>query len=226
MIMTRPKKFIFLAITTGLLANALPLKAQADSGPSLTVYAGPQTVSPLETIYVTVEVTDSRGKNMDTHSVQLSYMSDGELKSLSGTPKNGLISFDIPAQKSGGLMAFSALAKGTKSSEALVTIAAGAPNKLSLKFAAHHEDGNLKVFSEVIKDDFGNSVSDLSLVTLNWLANDNLIGSQSLHLSNGRINSGLSCPAQASGSLKVQALLNNLVFISPDLSEICRTDKV
>jgi len=60
-------------------------------------------------------------------------MSDGVVKTISGTPRYGLVSFDLPAQDTVGLMKFSANTKAGTSDEALVTVVAAQPQPFSLE---------------------------------------------------------------------------------------------
>jgi len=222
--MTRQNKITGLLIAATLTASFLPQKAMADKAPNLTLYAGPQSVSPLDTIYVTVEITDMHGHNMDREKVELSFLNDGKQQYISGYPKHGLISFDVPAQKRQGLMTFSAKAGGGTSNEVLVAIVAASPSELSLKIIASPKTGYLTISSKTIVDKFGNTVSDLSLTALNWIDNGSLIGSQSLQLSQGQLNHSLPCPAQFLGPLQLHASLSGLGFMSTDISTLCRTD--
>jgi len=78
------------------------------------------------------------------------------------------------------------------------------------------------VISDAIKDHYGNDVSDLSLVSLNLIDNNNLIASQDVQLFKGQIHHDLVCPTKFKGPLKVQARINNITSMSTDISGFCR----
>lgn len=225
--MKKESKFFYWAVTACALLAGFSVESYAESGThTLTVYAGPQSVSPLETIYITVELTSNDGSNIENGTVELSFSLDGKIETHQASTIHGLVSFEVPAQKSSGLMEFSAQYNSSKSNEALVAVVAGPPEKLLLKAVPSAESGYIDITSGIVKDVFGNAVSDLSLVSLNWLDNSGLIGSESLQLSNSHIDHNLACPVEISGHLKLQASLNNLEFILSDISEICRGSKV
>lgn len=221
MIMTRPKKLICSVIATGLLANLIPLKAHADTASSLTVYAGPQSVSPREVIHVTVEYADESGSSMNDKTVELSYISDGILKTVSGIPKLGLISFDVPAQDMTGLMIFSAKAADVTSNEALVTVVAGPPLPFKITAQPNQEPETLKLTSDMITDSHGNPIADLSLVSMEWIDFNGLKARQTVQLLNGRIALTANCPTNFTSPLRVRAAVNAIESVSKDVSADC-----
>jgi len=75
---------------------------------AVTVYAGPQSVSPGELIYVSVEAAHANGESVSEAQISLSYKVDGVVTSLSGWLENGLVSFEVPAQTQAGHMTFTA----------------------------------------------------------------------------------------------------------------------
>ena len=219
--MTRPKKLICSAIATGLLVNFIPLKAHADTASSLTVYAGPQSVSPREVIHVTVEFTDESGSSMNDEAVELIYISDGILKTVSGTPKLGLMSFDIPSQDMAGLMTFSAQAADVTSNEALVTVVAGPPLPFKITALPNQEPETLKLTSDVITDSHGNPISELSLVSMEWIDFNGLKARQTVQLLNGRIAFTAKCPTTFTSPLKVRAIVDAIESVSKDVTADC-----
>lgn len=199
----------------------MPLKAHADIAPSLTVYAGPQSVSPREVIHVTVEVTDKSGSSMNDKAVELSYISDGILKTVSGTPELGLISFGVRAQDMTGLMAFSAKAADVTSNEALVTVVAGPPLHFKITAQTNQEPETLKLTSDVITDSHGNPISDLSLVSMEWIDFNGLKARQTVQLLNGRIAFTAKCPTTFTSPLKVRAIVDTIESVSKDVTSDC-----
>lgn len=221
--MTRPKKLICSVIATGLLVNLIPLKAHADTATSLTVYAGPQSVSPQEVIHVTVEITDKSGSSLHDKVVELSYISDGILKTVSGMPKLGLISFAVLAQDITGLMVFSAQAADITSNEALVTVVAGPPLPFKITAQPNQESDTLKLTSDVITDSHGNPISALSLVSMEWIDFNGLKARQTIQLQNGRITFTSKCPTDFTSPLKVRATVDVIESVSKDVSADCLT---
>lgn len=224
--MKKDSKIICWALTACVLMTGFPVESYAESDSQiLTVYAGPQSVSPRETIYITVEVTSSDDANIDNGTVELSFSLDGNNETQKASTVHGLVSFEVPAQKSAGLMEFSAQYNSSQSNKALVAVVAGTPEELSLKVAPSARGGNVDISSGIIKDSFENSISNLSLVTLNWIDDRGLIGRQSLQLSNGIIDHTIPCPKQISGALNLRATLNSLQFLSSDISRFCLSDE-
>jgi len=199
----------------------MPLKAHADIAPSLTVYAGPQSVSPREVIHVTVEVTDKSGSSINDKAVELSYISDGILKTVSGTPELGLISFGVRAQDMTGLMAFSAKAADVTSNEALVTVVAGPPLPFKITAQPNQEPETLKLTSDVITDSHGNPISDLSLVSMEWIDFNGLKARQTVQLLNGRIAFTAKCPTTFTSPLNIRAIVDAIESVSKDVTSDC-----
>lgn len=220
-IMNRRNKLMPSVIATCLLASLVASKVHAETVRGVVVYAGPQSVSPREIIHVTVEITGIRGNNINDETVILSYMSDGVVKTLSGTPRHGLVSFDLPAQDTVGLMKFSANTKVGISGEALVTVVAAQPQPFSLEVQAGKHSGNIKLMSDVIADEYGNPVSNLSLISVDWIDDAGLKARQNTQLLNNRILLTETCPSKFYGALKVQANLNGMQSAPVDISSYC-----
>jgi len=220
-IMTRRNKLMHSVIATCLLTSLVTPKVYADTVRKMAVYAGPQSVSPREIIHVTVEITGMRGNNINDGNVILSYMSDGVVKTLSGTPRHGLVSFDVPAQDTVGLMNFSANTKAGTSDEALVTVVAAQPQPFSLEAQAGKHTGTIKLMSDVIADEYGNPVSGLSLISVDWIDDAGLKARQNTQLLNNRILLTGTCPSKFYGALKVQANLNGMQSAPVDISSYC-----
>lgn len=218
-------KIISRSILTLISIAGFSVQSHAASGSeTLTVYAGPQSVAAREIIHVTVELTDFQGANLNNEKVELSFNLDGEIQTRQAITRHGLVSIDIEAGQSAGLMKFSARYKNVQSNEALVTVVAGPPEQMSLKIVPAAEQGRIEVSSDVLTDSYGNAVSDLSLISLGWINEDGLLGTESLQLSKGQIDHALTCPTSMSGALKLRATLNSLEFISSDISAFCRSD--
>lgn len=219
--MIRTNKLMCKLILISLLAYVAMPEAQAETVPSLIVYAGPQSVSPRETIHVTVEYTNIDGSNMNEGNVELFYVSDGTLKTLSGTPKLGLISFDVSAQDMVGLMAFSAKAAGVVSKEAPVTVVAGPSQSFKITAQPSKKIETLVLTSNVITDSYGNPISDLSLVSIEWIDFNGLTARQNIQLLNGRIVLTAKCPAIFTSPLIIRASVNTIEAVSKDVSADC-----
>ncbi len=223
--MSRPYKRMQSIIASCLLASLVVPKVHAETLRGVVVYAGPQSVSPRETIHVTVEVTDMRGNNINDGNVSLSYVRDGVAKTLSGTPRHGLVSFDVPAQDTVGLMKFIANTEIGTSEEALVTVVAAPPQPFSLEVEAGRHLGTFNLVSDVIADEYGNAVSDLSLISVDWIDDNGLKARQNTQLLNSRILLMGTCPANFYGALKVQANLNAIQSAPLDVSSYCELDR-
>jgi len=220
---TRRHKFTCSAFIACILAMGLPQESRADSQDyQVSVYAGPQSITPNEIIHVTLEVTTLKGENIHNEPVELFYETNGTPEVRRGIARNGLATFDISAQKTAGLMTFSGRYKTANSQHALVLVAAAAPKDIKLQFSKSTQTGSVKVISDAIKDHYGNDVSDLSLVSLNLIDNNNLITSQDVQLFKGQIHHDLVCPTKFKGPLKVQARINNITSMSTDISGFCR----
>jgi len=212
-------------IASCLLASLVVPKVHAETVRGVVVYAGPQSVSPRETIHVTVEITDTSGNNINDGNVNLSYMRDGVAKTLSGTPRHGLVSFDVLAQDTVGLMKFTANTETGTSEEALVTVVAAPPQPFSLEVQAGIHSGIINLVSDVIADEYGNAVSDLSLISVDWIDDKGLKARQNIQLLNSRILLTGTCPANFYGALKVQANLNAIKSAPIDISSFCELDR-
>ena len=209
--------------TGGLLAG---VTAQAQSQavllePSLTLYAGPQSAAPLENIHVTIEALDARGRNIHGEALTLVYTASGQEHVINANAVHGLATFEIPAQRRAGHMTFYARYKGYVTDKGLVMIAAGRPKALKVIVNSGDVEGTVNVTSPVLTDDFGNAVTDLSLVSLGWIDSKGLKASHKAQLSNGIISQTLKCPARYAGGLRLQAGLGNLQFLTGDISKLC-----
>lgn len=194
--------------------------------PGLWTYAGPQTVSPGQTISVTVEMTDTHGGSESGRTVQLAFQSDGLAKIMTGQVLNGLVSFDVPAETRSGLMRFVSHAGNTTSNIATVTVVASRPEGLQLTIGAARGQDAVSVTSEPITDAHGNVVTDQTLVTMNWIADDGIKASEHVQLSNGRLLSTLQCPNNFIPPLHIRAALQNIEVLSRDISALCVKDRV
>jgi len=183
----------------------------------VNVYAGPQSISANNIIYITVQTARPQTR------IELSYMSDGVLKTLVGMPENGLISFDVKAQKTTGVMSFTAQADGAKSNPALVKVHAAAPQSYTVKVRQSQDLGHVDLRSDLITDGFRNPISTLSFVSLYWIDASGLKSTQSTHLRDGRIAVKVPCPTSFIAPLYVRTVVHRAAFITQDLSDLCRS---
>lgn len=220
--MTRLMKFIStsaIALTTALLCPTIVSANTAAQ--SVTVYAGPQSVTASHSIFVTLEGTDAAGASINNELAVLSYNADGHVKTISGRLQDGLVSFEVPAQKTAGHMSFSATVAGVSSRNQLVAVVAGPPQGFSLRVEPGERAQSLVLSSKVITDAFGNPISDLSPVIIDWIDETGLKGRQTTLLSKARVMLTAQCPEHFEGLLKIKANLGTLQFISSELNALC-----
>jgi hypothetical protein len=189
--------------------------------PKLALYAGPQSATPSQIIHVTIEAFDARGRNIDGEMLTLVYTYEGQERSITAKAQHGLVSFEIPAQRRAGHMSFYARYEGHETNASLVMITAGPAIALKLAARLGTAKNTIEVTSPVLSDNFGNSVTDLSLVSLNWIDAKGLKASHKAQLSNGAVNHTLRCPTSFTGPLRLQAQLGNLQFKTPDIALLC-----
>ena len=224
--MTIRKKAITTLISWVTCIGFSVVTVQAQTPPhELYIYAGPQTVSPGQLVNVTIELTDFQGNSLNSQPVQLLYRADGVAKSLTGKVENGLVSFDVKAQNRTGMMNFSAQYAGTSSSIAPVMVVAGRPVGFSLQVKPTLSPKTVEILSEIITDEVENPVSDQNLISLDWIDSRGVRRSEFLQLTNGRINSNISCPVNYRAPLHIRAVLKNSKFLSSDLSGLCAEAK-
>lgn len=209
-----------ISIIMGIGFSAVTAQAEPVTD-RLQVYAGPQTVSPRQTISVTVEMTDSHGKSLDDETVQLTYHSDGIPMSLQGEISNGLVSFDVQAQTIAGRMAFRARWGDLLSNNAPVLIVAAQPRAFNLKVEPSSNANSVEFTTETIRDIFGNPISDQTLVALSWIDGSGIKRLESAQLSNARITQVSLCPRSYIAPLRVRAVLKNTEVFSSELSHLC-----
>lgn len=214
----------FLSLVMSIGFSAATVQAQTAAG-KLQVYAGPQTTIPGENISVTIEMTDGHGKSVQDETTQLTYFSDGVPMSLSGKVSNGLVSFDVEAQRRAGGMTFKAISGELKSNNARVLIVATQPATFKLKVKPSRNANLVELTTQVISDAFGNPISDQSLVALSWVDNTGVKRSETAQLSNGRITYISICPSEYVAPLKIRAVLKNVEVFSSDLSDLCAMRK-
>lgn len=223
--MHRLNKYICFGLTLGLMGLTLADTAKALDSNAITVFAGPQSLSPRETIAVTVQISPRAGNFFETEQIELTYTADGNIKTLVGEAVHGLLSFDIAAQDRSGVMKFSARFAGQTSQEALVFVVPGPPQKLSLKIKPSDQPQQLILSSNLITDAYNNTVSDQTLLAIQWNDENGLIKSQNAQLQSGRLDLDVQCPSSYSGELTIQALLKTTQFSSSDLSALCYAGK-
>jgi len=223
--MHRLNKYICLGLTTGLMVLFPADNAKALDSSAVTIFAGPQSLSPREIISVTVQISPSTSNLSGTEKVELTYSADGEIKTLLGNAVHGLLSFDIVAQDRSGVMKFSAKVAGQVSQDTLVSVVPGPPQKLFLKIKPSNQPQQLTLSSGQITDAHGNTVSDQTLLALQWNDESGLIKSQNAQLLNGRLDVEVKCPSSYSGELTLRALLKTVQFSSSDLSAFCYSER-
>lgn len=208
--------FLSLIISIGFSTA----QAQA-SDERLQVYAGPQTALPGDTIAVTIEMSDGHGNSVQGETVQLIYISDGVPMSVSETISNGLVSFDVQAQRKAGVMTLQAFSGDLQSNNAQVLIVADQPMTFNLNVKPYRNANLVELSTETVSDAFGNPISDQTLVALSWIDSTGVKGTEAAQFSNGRINYKSICPSTYDAPLKIRAVLKNVEVFSSDLSEIC-----
>ena len=220
--MTRLNKIIATCAATLVSGPVSPTSVGADTpAKALTVYAGPQSVSPGEPIYVSVEATHGNGESISNEQIALSYKFDGVVKTLSGRPQNGLVSFEVPAQTQAGHMTFTAVISQTQSNTVLVAVVAARPHRFSLTAERGEQSGTVTLSSKVITDKYGNPISDLSPVIIEWIDEAGLKSRETVRLLNGRVLLTTQCPASFEGAAKIKASLGALQFTSAKLNALC-----
>lgn len=187
----------------------------------LTVYAGPQSVKPRGTLYISVEAANINGQSSDGAPVTLQYQADGVARYVTKDSLDGLAVFIIPAQRASGLMSFSASSGAVTSNTARAIVTAGPPKNLQVSVRRHARENSVLITSNAIIDEYGNQITDLSLVNLSWLDKNGLIASQKKQLSNGRILINAPCPKGFRGPLKIQLNLKNAATITRNIAGLC-----
>jgi len=165
----------------------------------LQVYAGPQTALPQDNISVTIEMTDGHGNSVQGETIQLIYISDGVPMTVSGKVSNGLVSFDVKAQRRAGAF--------------------------KLKVRPARNANFVELTTETLSDAFGNPISDQTLVSLSWIDSSGVKRSEAAQLSNGSMSYMSVCPRAYVAPLKIRAVLKNVEVFSSDLSVLCATGK-
>lgn len=224
--MTTRKKatvsLLSLIMSVGFSAVATHAQTSPDR---LQIYAGPQSVSPGQNISVTIEFTDAHGKSVHDKTVYLTYIHDGVSISRPGKVSNGLVSFDVQAQRIAGIMTFKARVGDLVSNHAPVLVLAAQPSAFELKVDLSRNTDFVELTTETITDAFGNPVSDQTTVTLDWIDPTGVKRSEVVQLSNGRMNYASRCPLAYNAPLKIRAVLKNVEVFSSDLSILCAASK-
>lgn len=189
---------------------------------TVQTYAGPQTVMPRQVIQVTVEVTKRGGISANYKVVELTYLVDGTETTLTETARDGLVSFDINAQTQSGMMDFVARVDGTVSNAASIMVNAGQPAAFDLITKRSRHSRFIDIRSDVIRDNFGNAVSDQTLISLDWVDQQDVKSSENIQLSNGRIIFVSRCPASFTSPLRIRVVLKNTDVMSSDVSALCK----
>ena len=209
-----------LSLIMGVSFSVSSAQAQAPSD-RLQVYAGPQTATPGQNISVTIEMTNLQGRSSHDERVQLTYNSDGVSTSLSGKVAQGLVSFDVPAQRKAGRMTFNAYIGDLISNHTSVMVVAGTPIKFEFDVKPSSDANLVNLTSDVIRDSFGNPVSDQTLISLDWIDQNGLKRSEFVQLLNGRMSHVGICPDAYAATLRIRAVLKNIEVFSTELSGLC-----
>lgn len=200
-------------------AQAQTSPQQASGG--LQIYAGPQTAYPGQNISVTIEMTEAHGKSAHDETVELTYMADGVATSRLGHISNGLVSFDVQAKHRAGNMTFTARTDALVSNTALIHVTAAQPRAFELKAAPFREAQRVELTTDIIRDAYGNPVSDQTLITIDWIDRLGVKQSEAAQLSQGRMSYVSLCPDAFQAPLKIRAVLKNLEVFTSELSSIC-----
>ncbi len=220
--MKRTNKLISKSLLAGLSALAFTADSFAKpANTALTVYAGPQSVVPTQPVYVTVEATHPNGQSADDKEIALSFKRDGAHITLTGETKQGLASFKVAAGKTAGLMQFTAKAGTTRSDSVTVLITADRPQSFSLFTRATEQAGQIEIKSGLIADQYGNLISDITPVTLEWIDTSGLTAKQTARLQNSKLSLKRACPRSFTGALTIRASLQSLQIKSGDISNLC-----
>lgn len=182
----------------------------------LNLYAGPQSVSPGEIIYVTVQSI------VPETTIELSYNSDDGSETQIARTSQGLVSFEVPAQNAAEQMRFIAKSGERVSNIVFVSVFAAAPQDFVLNTEVGTRSETLHIWSAVITDAFENPISDLALVSLDWVDDKGLIAAQNAQLTQGRIIVNAECPIEFDGTLRLRAAVHSAVAMSSDISSLCR----
>jgi hypothetical protein len=220
--MTKRIKFSLslLSLIMGASFSATAAQGQEPFG-KIQVYAGPQSVTPGQTISVTIEKTNLLGGSSHDETVELTYMSDSEFVSLSGKVLQGLVSFDVPAQHRAGRMTFNAISGNLVSNPSSVMVVAAAPISFEFDVEPSRDANVVDLTSAVIRDAFGNPLTDQTLIALDWFDQTGVKQSEFTHLSNGRLAHVSICPSAYTVPLRIRAVLKNVEVFSTELSEFC-----
>lgn len=220
--MRRLNKIICTAFITAVSTSVLPAVSYAgEVKNTVTVYAGPQSVSPNQPIFVTVEATDKKAESLMNETVELSYKADGKLRTMRAKTARGLALFEIPAQTKAGLMTFVAAVKGTTSKTARVLVTASAPQAFTFTVKRTQQPEHITITSSPITDGYDNHISDMSLVSVDWIDMSGLNAQQMIHPRNGRIIFTAMCPRAFAGALRIRMSLQTQQFTTPDISSLC-----
>lgn len=220
-VMSGKTKFVSVAVTVASFAFSVTSVAQAQPVSNLTIYAGPQSVSPGELIYVTVEGRNFSGQSLAAERVELSYIRDGEPTLVFGTFRDGLASFEVPAQNLNGLMSFSAKSSGAKSNNAEILVVSGPPQEFSIKSHPVRNGQGIELTSDKIADEYGNPISDLSLISINWMDQFGIKERHSVQPRNGYIFLLGQCPEAFSPPLMVQASVSTVASDPINVTALC-----
>lgn len=219
---TRLNKIISITFIAAVSTSALPAVSYGGEVEStVTVYAGPQSVSPNQTIFVTVEATDEKAESLMNTKVELSYKVDGRPLTMSGKTTRGLALFEVPAQNTAGVMTFSAAVKGVTSRTARVLVTANAPQAFALTVKQTKQPRHIAITSSVIADGYGNRISDMSVVSVDWIDMSGLTAQQMIQPTNGRIIFTAMCPKVFAGALRVRTSLQTQQITTSDISSLC-----
>ena len=121
-------------------------------------------------------------------------------------------------------MRFTAHAGEVVSNMALVSVLAGPPQNFTLSIKQGMQAGTVDISSGIITDQFGNSISDLTLASLDWIDERGLNASHNVQLTQGRIILGMKCPGEFEGPLTLRAAVSFAEYISTDISSLCREE--
>ncbi len=161
---------------------------------SITVYAGPETVEPKGTIFVDVEVRSGVGLSFRNGlEVTLIHAGAGVEKTRTATTTRGLARFLIPAGEISGDQIFTAKTDRLVSKAVSVFVTSGDVGAIPSQVVYDPVFDRLVIETDHIKDIFGNTPEDGSIITLSFKSLNGDVGIESRPIIKGRARWTLLC---------------------------------
>jgi len=170
----------------------------------VTVYAGPETVPPNADIYIDVEVHKKDGLSLEGgRNVTLFEKTAGADKTWTEVTKYGLARFVIVSGQTSGDRVFRAHIDDVVSKPVAVFVTSGEIETLPVRTQYDAVTNSLILKVQPIKDKFGNTVEDGTLITLTTQSESGETGLISAPLIDGRAEWSLFCARYTSGIRKL-----------------------